>query len=295
MKARAVTKNSINAAEEAARRAAKAASQRIEAAKEKARANYDHVAARAREARNKIYNRLPERFRKAYEAPPRVPNTSVRPIDVTAFDAKQAVFLRWTKEKFLLNIPYHGFLNRSKAIDAFEEVFVPAWNNGELDVWHYHDGRRFTIPKGEKTDFSRYVKRRKEEEKARADAEERAKKRERERLEAAAEKRREEKKKRLENENAKCGELVVKLFQTLTMRRMSLMTRSQLDQMRLVFLQKQSLLRSQLILQSLLDLVDPPARRADLSHPMNPHHSTPILRYGSKVGMMVKVSLSTEG
>ena len=120
-------------------------SKRIAEARAKVKARVDVAAAKIAKAKAKVYAKLPERLRKAYEAPPRVPNTSVGPITIADFDRLQEVFIRWTKEKFLLDIPYHGFLNKRKAMDAFEEVFVPNWNNGDLDVWHYHDGRRFAL------------------------------------------------------------------------------------------------------------------------------------------------------
>ena len=145
LRVEARTKNTLNATEAAVKRAAKLAGKRIAVAKTKAKKQYDKAAARAAKARAKVYARLPERLRKAYEAPPRVPNTSVGPITSNDFDRLQEIFLRWTKEKFLLDIPYHGFLNKRKAQDAFEEVFIPNWNNGALDVWHYHDGRPFEL------------------------------------------------------------------------------------------------------------------------------------------------------
>ncbi len=145
LRVRARARNGAQATEEAAKRAAKIAAKRIAEARAKVKARVDVAAAKIAKAKAKVYAKLPERLRKAYEAPPRVPNTSVGPITIADFDRLQEVFIRWTKEKFLLDIPYHGFLNKRKAMDAFEEVFVPNWNNGDLDVWHYHDGRRFAL------------------------------------------------------------------------------------------------------------------------------------------------------
>ena len=136
-------KNAARATEAAVKRAAKLAGQRMSVAKNKAKKQFNKAAQRAAKARAKVYAKLPERFRKAYEAPPRIPNTAVGPIIAKDFDRLQEIFMRWTKEKFLLDIPYHGFLNKRKAQDAFEEVFMPHWNQGLLDIWHYHDGRRF--------------------------------------------------------------------------------------------------------------------------------------------------------
>ena len=145
LRVNARTNNTINATEAAVKRAAKLAGKRMSVAKNKAKKNFDKAAARAAKARAKVYAKMPERFRKIYEAPPRVPNTAVGPITLKDFDRLQDIFLRWTKEKFLLDIPYHGFLNKKKAQDAFEEVFIPSWNGGLLDIWHYHDGRKFTL------------------------------------------------------------------------------------------------------------------------------------------------------
>ena len=138
------------------RRTAESASRAIgkamKAAKEKSAAVGAKIAKAAKRtsaavarAKSRIYKKLPKKIRAMYEAPPRIPNTSVGPIDMKDFDRLQQVFLRWCKETFLLDIPYHGFLNTKKAKDAFEEVFIPRWNNGELDIWHYHDGREFEL------------------------------------------------------------------------------------------------------------------------------------------------------
>jgi calmodulin len=143
LRVKARTKNAIAATEASVKRAAKLAGKRIAAAKSKAKKHINEAAQRAAKARAKVYAKLPEKIRKAYEAPPRIPNTSVGPITLKDFDRLQHIFLRWTKEKFLLDIPYHGFLNKRKAQDAFEEVFLPNWNQGLLEIWHYHDGRRF--------------------------------------------------------------------------------------------------------------------------------------------------------
>ena len=143
LKMEAKAKNAMNATEAAVKRASKLAGERISKAKAKAKAQYDKASARAAKAKAKVYAKLPEKLRKAYEAPPRVANTSVGPISINDFDRLQEIFMRWTKEKFLLDIPYHGFLNKKKARDAFEEVFVPNWNNSQLNIWHYHDGRSF--------------------------------------------------------------------------------------------------------------------------------------------------------
>ena len=74
---------------------------------------------------------------------PIVSGTAVAPIDYRAFKDKKDVFVRWCREEFLIDVPPASWLEDDKATDAFEEVFIPAWNSGKLKLRHYHDGRIF--------------------------------------------------------------------------------------------------------------------------------------------------------
>ena len=85
--------------------------------------------------------------------------------------------------------------------------------HGIMESWnlHYHDGRRFTIPKG-RNRFLAVCSTKKDEAAAREAADERARKRERERIEAKAEKAREQKESG-QGGTLKCARRVERLFQ----------------------------------------------------------------------------------
>ena len=94
-------------------------------------------------AKNAAYeNFVPENIKEMIEHP-LVPGTAVGPIDHRAFKEKKDVFVRWCREEFLIDVPPADWLEDDKAVDAFEEVFIPAWNSGRLKLRHYHDGRIF--------------------------------------------------------------------------------------------------------------------------------------------------------
>ena len=104
--------------------------------------------------KKKVEERLEETKQKAYEdfvpekikdriENPLVPGTAVPPIDFGHYEEKKLVFVRWCREEFLIDIPPADWLEDDKAKDAFEEIFIPAYNAGRLKLRHYHDGRVF--------------------------------------------------------------------------------------------------------------------------------------------------------
>ncbi len=95
------------------------------------------------DAKNAAYvNFVPGNIKEMIENPI-IPGTAVGPIDYRSFEEKKDVFVRWCREEFLIDIPPADWLEDDKAVDAYEEIFVPSWNAGRLKLRHYHDGRIF--------------------------------------------------------------------------------------------------------------------------------------------------------